>query len=97
MLSDLEPKDKISLFHALWLYDGEDCTAVFAVTIVVKFEVLVLVIAVLEAISLTGGNLSLVVLMFLLASWLLVVVPRVADLDRTQADVDSPTSHPFAP
>jgi len=37
MLSDLEPKDKISLFHAPWFCDGEDCTAVFAVTSVGKF------------------------------------------------------------
>ena len=65
--------------------------------VLVNFKVLVVVIAVLEAISLAGGNLSFVVPMFLLASWLLVDVPRVADLDRTQADVDSPTSRPFAP
>ena len=65
--------------------------------VLVNFKVLVLVFAVLEAISLTGGNMSLVVPMFFLASWLLVDVPRVADLDRTQADVDSPTSRPFAP
>lgn len=69
----------------------------FLLSVLVNFKVLVLVIAVLEAISLTGGNLSLVVPLFLLASWLLVDVPRVADLDRTQADVDSPTSSPFAP
>lgn len=96
MLSDFEPKDEIC-FTFCGCMMAKITLRSLLLSLLVNFKVLVLVIAAFEAISLTEGNLSLVEPMFLLASWLLVDVPRVADLDRTQADVDSPTSRPFAP